>query len=148
MPSEKNPLAMLSGAPLRILVIDDNQDFAETSALLLTAAGHCVKWVLSGQAALALVGQLKPHLILLDLGLPDMNGYEVAQQLRQTLLDHQLVLVAVSGYAQDVERLRTAGFDQHLLKPVPLEDLASALALVPAPVPRQTPTRAAGGKYL
>ena len=53
MPSEKNPFAMLSGAPLRILVIDDNQDFAETSALLLTAAGHCVRWVLSGQAALA-----------------------------------------------------------------------------------------------
>lgn len=139
MATEKNPLAMLACAPLRILIVDDNRDFAETLALLLAAAGHSVQWVLGGQAALDIADQLQPHLALLDLGLPGMNGYEVARQLRQAPLGRHLVLVAVSGYGQDVERLRAAGFDQHLLKPVPIDDLASLLALVSSSVSPQTP---------
>lgn len=147
MASEKNPLAVLSCAPLRILIIDDNQDFAETAVLLLTAAGHSVKCALSGHVALELAGQLRPHLVLLDLGMPGMTGYEVAKQLRQTLLGQHLVLVAVTGYGQDAERLHAAGFDRHLLKPVRIEDLASVLAMVPSPVPQKTPRKGAADEY-
>lgn len=148
MAAEKNPLDLLACAPLRILIVDDNRDFAETLALLLTTAGHSVEWVLSGQAALDTAGLLQPHLVLLDLGLPGMNGYEVARQLRQTLLGSHVVLVAVSGYVQDAERLRAAGFDQHLLKPVPIEDLANVLAGVSSSVPSQAPPQVAGDRYL
>lgn len=144
MAAERNPLKILACAPLRILIVDDNRDIAETSAFLLTAAGHRVEWVVSGQAALDTVGSLQPHLVLLDLGLPGMDGYAVARQLRQTPSGRHVVVVAVSGYAQDAERLRAAGFNQHLLKPVPIEVLAGVIAAVSSSRSPQTPPPAAG----
>jgi PAS domain S-box-containing protein len=104
----------------RVLVVDDNVDAAESEAILLRLEGHTVRVVHDGLAALAAVGEFQPEVMLLDIGLPGMNGYEVAQQLRSQFADRRLVVIAVSGYGQEQDRRRSleAGCDYHLTKPV------------------------------
>ncbi|RPI59484.1 MAG: response regulator, partial [Lysobacterales bacterium] len=104
----------------KILVADDNQDAANTLALLLRLAGHDVRTAHGGQAALTLADEFEPEFALLDIGMPDLDGYEVARRLRLTDRGKDLRLVALTGWGQDEDkrRARDAGFDHHLTKPV------------------------------
>jgi signal transduction histidine kinase len=113
------------GCRKRVLVVDDSKDIADTLALLLTDSGHEVAVAYDGPAALAKAEAMQPEVILLDIGLPGMNGYEVAQQLRDNPRTRGTVLAALSGYGQpsDRERTRAAGFDRHFVKPVDLDVL-------------------------
>ena len=114
----------------RILVADDNQDAANTLALLLRLAGHEVYTAHGGQAAVALANDFRPEIALLDIGMPDLDGYEVAKQLRATDWGRDCLLVALTGWGQedDKRRAREAGFDHHLTKPVDPRQLDALLA--------------------
>jgi signal transduction histidine kinase len=115
---------------LRILVVDDNQDSACSMTLLLELQGHEVKVAHAGQAAIAIAGECLPDVILLDIGMPGMNGYEVAKHLRAQDKFAETLLIAVTGYgrASDVKQTEAAGFDHHLVKPIDYEKLQSLLA--------------------
>jgi CheY-like chemotaxis protein len=112
---------------LRILVVDDNRDAADSCAMLLELSGHRVRTAYNGTQALQLGENLLPHVVLLDIGLPDLNGYEVARRIRATPWGAKLPLVAVTGWGkeEDRERAFAAGFDHHLTKPVAPEAVAS-----------------------
>jgi CheY-like chemotaxis protein len=114
----------------RILVVDDNVDAAESLAMFLELAGHRTRTAHSGPAALALAVDFRPEVAFLDIGLPGMNGYEVAAQLRRQLSPAPAVLVAVTGWgtAEDKHRATAAGFDLHLTKPVDLSSIETVLA--------------------
>ena len=114
----------------RILVVDDNADSAQGTAKILTRQGHDVRIVYDGPGALAAAREHRPRYVLLDIGLPGMDGYEVAARLRQEEALQGATLIAVSGYGQDSDRRRSreAGFDQHLVKPVDPEELLALLA--------------------
>jgi signal transduction histidine kinase/CheY-like chemotaxis protein len=118
-----------AGPHRRVLVVDDNEDAASTLAMLLEALGHEVSVAGDGYAAIDAVHERHPEIVLLDLGLPGMSGYEVAEKLRQEPDDH-LRIIAVSGYGQpdDLARSRAAGCDAHLVKPVDLATLERLLA--------------------
>jgi signal transduction histidine kinase/DNA-binding response OmpR family regulator len=113
----------------RILVVDDNADAAESLAMLLSLQGHEARVALHGEEALAKARGFKPDVAFLDLGLPDMNGYELAARLRTMPELQAMRLVALTGYGRSEDRHRTqaAGFDEHLVKPVDLAALARAL---------------------
>jgi CheY-like chemotaxis protein len=127
------PLAP-AGAPLarsqRVLVVDDNVDVADSAAMLLEEFGHDVRTAHSGPAALEVAGAFLPDLILMDIGLPGMNGYEVAQRLRLDPRFNRVWLVAVTGYARatDVKLAEEAGFDTHLAKPLDIRRVQEILA--------------------
>ena len=113
--------AALSNVPARrVLVVDDNVDSARGTALILSRHGHEVHVVYDGPSAVTAAQEFRPEFVLLDIGLPGMDGYEVARRLRQDETLAGLTLVAVSGYGQESDRRRSqeAGFDQHLIKPV------------------------------
>jgi PAS domain S-box-containing protein len=107
----------------RVLVVDDNEDAATLLADALRGRGHVVETAFDGPTAVERARVLEPELVFLDLGLPVMDGFEVAHTLRALPFGARLMLVAVTGYGQDVDRARTreAGFDRHLVKPVELE---------------------------
>jgi PAS domain S-box-containing protein len=121
----------------RILIVDDNPDVLTGCALLLRLLGHQVDTEQSGLAALATVERLCPDLILLDLGLPGMNGFEVARRLRTTAAGRAARLVAITGYGQHDDRQKSsaAGFDEHLLKPVGQDTLLALLERCPGAAP-------------
>ena len=114
---------------LRILVVDDNQDTAQGMAGLLNLHGHAVEVVHDGPSALHSAERVRPHVVILDIGLPGMNGYEVAEQLREQAAAQTPQLIAVTGYGQqkDRERAHEAGFDHHLTKPVDFNRLIELL---------------------
>ncbi|GAB6851467.1 CheR family methyltransferase [Paraburkholderia kururiensis] len=116
--------------PKRILIVDDNADAGEALATLLTIAGHEVKTCLDGASGIAMTASFDPEVILLDIGLPDMDGYEVAQRLRAADTGRHVTLIALTGYGLPVDRSRSAaeGFDHHLTKPVDPEDVVRLLA--------------------
>ena len=118
-------------APLRVLVVDDNVDAARALAQLLALSGHRVTLAHDGPGALAAAAALSPHLVLLDIGLPGMDGYTVAGRLRAEGHD-QAALVAVTGYGQDddLRRSTAAGFERHLVKPIDGAALRKLLAEV------------------
>jgi CheY-like chemotaxis protein len=103
----------------RLLVIDDNQDAANSLAMLLRMQGYEVRVALSGAEALAITRSYTPQVVFLDIGMPGMDGYEVARKLRLQPGLHSVVLAAVTGWGQEEDRRRTtkAGFDYHLVKP-------------------------------
>jgi CheY-like chemotaxis protein len=113
---------------LRILVVDDNPDAAEMLVTALESLGHTTRCALDGPAALEIASQFRPEIALLDLGLPVMDGYELAQRLAASGAG-DLEMVAVTGYGQeaDRERTRAAGFAQHLVKPIDLDQLEAWL---------------------
>ena len=104
----------------RILVVDDNVDGADSLAVLLRLSGHEVSLAHDGLAALDVARAFRPEIVLLDIGLPGMDGYEVARRLRGNELTRDVILVAVTGYGRDEDRARSheAGFDYHLVKPI------------------------------
>jgi CheY-like chemotaxis protein len=109
--------------------VDDNQDAADSLALLLEALGHTVRTAHGGHSAVALAQDFQPDVALLDIGMPDMSGYEVAQQLRETQWGTNIRLIALTGWGQDEDKRRAlaAGFDRHLTKPVELQELEKLL---------------------
>jgi PAS domain S-box-containing protein len=119
-------------AGLKILVVDDNRDAADTCAMLLEASGHHVQTAYTGRQALELARTFRPHAMLLDIGLPDVDGYKLARQVRATPWGRSVVLVAVTGWGQEQDRLRAveAGFDRHLVKPISAETVDSLLRSV------------------
>ena len=114
----------------RILLIDDNVDLTTTMSALLRLGGHEVSVCCDGPSGIDVATELQPEVILVDIGLPGMNGYEVASRLRQMSMFDRTMLVAVTGYGQadDRRRAREAGFDHHLVKPVFFEALQQLLS--------------------
>jgi CheY-like chemotaxis protein len=117
-------------APLarRILVVDDNRDSADSLALLLRLSGHDIHTVYDGVAAVTAAAQLQPDVILLDIGLPGLNGYDAARQIRERR-GRDVLLGALTGWGQEEDRSRSelAGFDAHLVKPVDYAELTRLL---------------------
>jgi CheY-like chemotaxis protein len=110
---------------MRILVVDDSRDAADICATLLELSGHRVQTAYSGRRALELAEEFRPHLFLLDIGLPDIDGYQLARRIRAMPWGHTAQLVAITGWGQEEDRRRAAevGFDHHLTKPVAAEAL-------------------------
>jgi PAS domain S-box-containing protein len=118
-----------AAAPLRILVVDDNEDSANSLALFLQIMGHEVRTAHDGLAAVAEAEAFQPGVILLDIGLPKLNGYEAAQRIRaQRGCDALLIALTGWGQLEDRRRSKAAGFDHHLTKPVDFDDLNKLLA--------------------
>ncbi len=114
----------------RILIIDDNADASEALAMLLAIEGHDVQTRLDGISGIAAVETFRPEVVLLDIGLPDQDGYDVARQLRKSAPGRDVTLIAVTGYGMPADRMRSAeaGFDHHLTKPVDPESLLRLLS--------------------
>jgi CheY-like chemotaxis protein/anti-sigma regulatory factor (Ser/Thr protein kinase) len=121
----------------RVLVVDDNRDAAESLAMLLGVGGHDVRTAHDGPTALAVAAASRPEVVFLDIGLPRMDGYEVARRLRQQVGLRQALIVAVTGYGREEDRRRAeeAGFDAHLVKPADPEELQKLLAVAPQRAP-------------
>lgn len=119
-------------APVRVLIVDDNRDAADSLAELLRLDGHEVKVAYRPLAALTTADQLRPQLALLDIGLPEMDGHELARRFRERFDDRECMLVALTGYGQESDRKRSAdaGFTAHLVKPVDLQKLRGILERV------------------
>lgn len=126
------PAEPMASTPLRrrVLIVDDNKDLADSLTLLLRRHGHTVQAVYDGEKALDIIAIFQPEVVFLDIGLPGMDGFEVAQRLRLASSKQPLRLVALTGYGQqdDIQRITLAGFDQHLIKPVKVKDLQEVLA--------------------
>ncbi|MES2280185.1 MAG: ATP-binding protein [Pseudomonadota bacterium] len=119
----------LQAQKLKILIVDDNEDAAETLSAVLDMDGHAVQTVYSGELALEAATSFLPDVVLLDIGLPGISGYEVARQLRANPCCSLAKLVAVTGWGTEADRRRSreAGFDEHLTKPIDLAELQSLL---------------------
>lgn len=128
-PLSAAPPSHATTAPRRVLVVDDNEDIVMTMRLLLTKLGHTVRVAYNGQQAMAEAEAFRPEVVLMDIGLPVMDGYEAARQLRQQPWGRCIKLVAITGWGQarDVERALEAGFDHHVVKPVDRKLLESLL---------------------
>jgi CheY-like chemotaxis protein len=122
--------AEVSPTGRRILVVDDNRDAAESLQMLLELYGHEVRVAHDGEEALAAFAKDRPEVILLDIGLPRLDGFEVARRLRADGQNRDVLLVALTGYGKHEDRAhsREAGFDHHLVKPVEPTMLMSLLA--------------------
>jgi PAS domain S-box-containing protein len=130
-PSCQTEMTRQTGPSLQVLVVDDNADAAGSLAMLLEASGHEVQMAHDGPTALEAALKYRPNVMLLDLGLPGLNGLEVAKRLRQQSGFQNVVLVAITGYGQEADRQRSldAGFDHHLVKPVDFEKVEEILAI-------------------
>jgi CheY-like chemotaxis protein/two-component sensor histidine kinase len=130
----------------RILVVDDNRDAAESLYILLKLLGAEVRVAYSGADALDAIASYGPTIVLLDIGMPGMNGYEVARRVRQRPGGADVTLIALTGWGQDEDRLRSrsAGFDHHLIKPADLNTLQSLLISLERDVPPASLEEAGG----
>lgn len=140
-PPEMNPIKTQSPpmatvkptrSALRVLVVDDNVCAAEILKMLVLDSGHLVRMAHTGPTALAAALEYRPDVVLLDIGLPGLDGFEVAKRIRQEPLLHDIVLVAITGYGQESDRQhsREAGFDHHLVKPASFDEVLRILASV------------------
>jgi len=114
----------------RILVVDDHRDAARVLGLLLDSLGHEVQTATDGQQALDTMSAFHPDVVFLDIGLPNVDGYEVARRVRKNpeLRDTKLIALTGWSHAEDKRRTREAGFDHHLVKPVGVKTLKEVLA--------------------
>ena len=140
LPLADPPVASVAATPAsghalvkRVLVVDDNKDSAQSMGEVLELEGHSVQYAYDGAEAIEAALALQPEVVLLDIGLPGMDGYEVARRLRMAPATSSAVLVALTGYgpAEDRARSKAAGFDHHFVKPA---DLSTLIALVAAPL--------------
>jgi len=133
-PAERPP-----GPERRVLVVDDNRDAAESLAILLEIVGHEVRTAHDGEAGVAAAAEFRPDVILMDIGMPRLNGYEAARRIRAESGGGVPFLVALTGWGADDDRRRTraAGFDRHLVKPVDLDALKRMIAELPIESPEQ-----------
>ena len=117
----------------RILVVDDNRDAATSLAMLLTMTGNTVRIAYDGAEAVDAAGEFRPQVVLLDIGLPKLNGYDAARAIRREPWGQDMVLIAVTGWgqAEDKRRSAEAGFDQHMTKPVDPQCVMKLLAELP-----------------
>jgi len=127
-----SPAGSLSQNPLRILVIDDNIDVAQTVGWMLETIGHEYRLIHEGKRAVEAARAFRPDAVLLDIGMPDMDGYAVCEALRAESLLKNTVVIAQTGWGRDRDRStsRQAGFDHHLVKPVSLEALEQLLSAI------------------
>ncbi len=128
----ESSLAQVKPDTLRILIADDNIDAAQMLSLLLEVQGHVVTITHDGHAALQLARELQPDLVLLDIGMPGLNGYEVAKAMRAIPSLARTTLVALTGWGseQDLALSQDAGFDRHLIKPADMKDIEAVLAKI------------------
>jgi signal transduction histidine kinase/CheY-like chemotaxis protein len=121
--------AQLAPLSRKILIVDDNVDAADSLGVMLSHSGHDIRVVYSGRDALLKAKEFVPDTLILDLGMPEMDGYAVARAVRSDPSLHRVQLIALSGYGQEDDRRRTsaAGFDEHLVKPVVFAVLSAAL---------------------
>jgi DNA-binding response OmpR family regulator len=119
-----------TSAPRRILVVDDNTDGVAFLTMLLAMVGHETATAFDGIAAISVAQQFNPHIVLLDLDLPKLDGYEACRRIRGEAWGKSMMLVAVTGLGGEDDRMRSleAGFDMHLVKPVSAETLMLVLA--------------------
>src|SRR5262249_18130960 len=112
-----------------VLVVDDNHDNADCCSLLFRRSGLEARAAYSGPEALAIAAEFRPQAVLLDIGMPEMSGYEVAKQIRAADWGANAVLIAVSGWSQDSDKLQAqaAGFNHHVTKPIDFRNLQSLL---------------------
>jgi CheY-like chemotaxis protein len=123
-------MTQFKAPPRRVLIVDDNEDSANSLAMILKLGGHETASVYTAVDALQHAATFKPDVVLLDIGLPGMDGYEVAQKMRELPGLRDIRLVAVTGYGRSDDRMRAreAGFDDHLTKPVEFAVLERTLA--------------------
>ena len=122
------------------MIVDDNRDAADSLGLFLSFLGASVKVSYDGAAALELMEAFQPGIMLLDIGMPVMDGYEVARRARQLPRGKDLLLIAMTGWGQEEDRRRSkeAGFDHHLTKPVDFNNLDKLLTGDKLPAPTQS----------
>jgi PAS domain S-box-containing protein len=130
--SPPKDIAEPTGPSLRVLVVDDNVDAARSLAMLLKDSGHQVRMAHTGPTALEAALDYRPNVVLLDIGLPEMDGYEVAKRIREQPFLQNVVLVAMTGYGHDTDRQRSheGGFNAHLVKPADFAKVQQILATV------------------
>jgi len=119
-----------STQPRRVLLVDDSVDAAEAMSMLLETLGHEVRVMHDGPSALAMVDDFAPDVVILDIGLPGMDGFEVARELRARAVTKSALLIALTGYGadSDKQKARDAGFDHHLVKPVSFTAIETVIA--------------------
>jgi CheY-like chemotaxis protein len=127
----------------RVLVVDDNIDSVESLAMLLRMMGHEVETASDGASGLEKAAAFKPDVAILDIGLPKVNGYELARQIREQEWSKNVVLVALTGWGQEQHRRRSeeSGFNHHLTKPVEFDVLQEILAAADNCMPRNVAAR-------
>jgi two-component system CheB/CheR fusion protein len=128
----------------RLVIVEDNDDSRELMCALLTRSGFEVRTAADGLSALTLIAEFAPHAAVVDVGLPGIDGFEVARRLRADPKHHQLTLIALTGYGQQSDRATAinAGFDAHLVKPVRLEQLLAIISRQD-PEPERAPAKLA-----
>jgi CheY-like chemotaxis protein len=133
LPAEAAPVEVVGQ---RVLIVEDNRDAADALHDLLEMQGYEVEVAYTGRDGLDLAGRFRPEVVLCDLGLPELDGYEVGRALRRDAQTRAARLIAISGYGQEEDRRRSraAGFDMHLTKPV---DIALIRQILAAPLPRE-----------
>jgi CheY-like chemotaxis protein len=132
-PRRKPPAARARKAPARILIADDQVDAAQILGMVIERAEHEVRVVGSGEEALKIGAKFEPDVVLLDLGMPTMDGYEAARRIRAARWGKDATLIAVTGWGSDDDRRhsREAGFDHHVVKPSDLTELLAIIARAP-----------------
>ena len=113
-----------------VLVVDDDRDAAESMGMLLEVEGHIVHYAHNGSGAVDAAAEIRPDVVLLDIGLPGIDGYEVARRLRSEAATRDSIMIAITGYGQEEDRAlaEAAGFDHHLVKPVSVSALRALIA--------------------
>jgi signal transduction histidine kinase len=136
----RRPPAVWPGAPQRILIVDDNMDAAASLGLLLRLTGNDIRTAHDGLDALRVAEEFLPDVVVLDIGLPKMDGYEVARRIRRAPWGEEMVLIAVTGWGQEADRHRSreSGFDHHLVKPV--DPAALIQLMINSPISLWRPT--------
>jgi DNA-binding response OmpR family regulator len=130
----KPPVTPNATRRFKILVVDDNHDSALSLAMMLSIMGHDTRTAHDGESAVATAETFLPEVVLLDIGLPKLNGYEVAQRIRKTSWGASMYLIAVTGWGQDEDRQRSTevGLNMHMVKPVEPSALEKLLATLAA----------------
>jgi len=135
------PSSHSAGPCRRVLLVDDNKDVVRALSRLIRLLGHQVKVASDGEEALLAADEFCPNVVLMDIGLPKLNGYDAARAMRVRPWRKEAVLVAITGWGQDHDRLRSsdAGFDEHLTKPVELAQLRELLSQRPRATEAESP---------